>query len=204
MDAGRTRPFCSGRWRLDLTLCRGSRMQRYLKLTLNWHADTNHLLNRRHIGQMKHGALIINTGRGSLIDTEALIPALESGISRNSVREAIRTLDIMGVITSQQGAGNYLTGNFEYNLVETMFMMFLLGQIDHKQISQLRRSLELQALLLSMDNISEREAGRRPLGKRGGTGACDRSKHPSGYKAAFYHCKGFQEYFDYQYPSGPV
>lgn len=42
-------------------------------------ADTNHLFNRQRIGQMKHGAFIINTGRGSLLDTEALIPALESG-----------------------------------------------------------------------------------------------------------------------------
>jgi D-specific alpha-keto acid dehydrogenase len=42
-------------------------------------ADTHHLLNRRRIEQLKHGAFIINTGRGSLVDTEALIPALESG-----------------------------------------------------------------------------------------------------------------------------
>jgi len=42
-------------------------------------ADTHHLLNRRRIGQMKRGAFIINTGRGSLLDTEALITALESG-----------------------------------------------------------------------------------------------------------------------------
>ena len=42
-------------------------------------ADTNHLLNRQRIEQMKQGAFIINTGRGSLLDTEALIPALESG-----------------------------------------------------------------------------------------------------------------------------
>jgi D-specific alpha-keto acid dehydrogenase len=41
--------------------------------------DTRHLLNRQRIEQMKHGAFIINTGRGSLLDTEALIPALESG-----------------------------------------------------------------------------------------------------------------------------
>jgi D-specific alpha-keto acid dehydrogenase len=41
--------------------------------------DTHHLLNRRRIEQMKHGAFIINTGRGSLLDTEALIWALESG-----------------------------------------------------------------------------------------------------------------------------
>jgi D-specific alpha-keto acid dehydrogenase len=42
-------------------------------------ADTHHLLNRQRIGQMKCGAFIINTGRGSLLDTEALLPALESG-----------------------------------------------------------------------------------------------------------------------------
>ncbi|WP_330588058.1 FadR/GntR family transcriptional regulator [Anaerocolumna sedimenticola] len=60
----------------------------------------------------------------------------------------------MGVISSQQGAGNYLTGNFENNLVESMSMMFLLNQINYQQISQLRRGLELQALLLAIDNIS--------------------------------------------------
>ena len=42
-------------------------------------ADTHHLLNRRRIGQMKHGAYIINTGRGPLLDTEALVAELESG-----------------------------------------------------------------------------------------------------------------------------
>jgi D-specific alpha-keto acid dehydrogenase len=42
-------------------------------------SDTHHLLDRQRIGQMKHGAFIINTGRGSLLDTEALLDALESG-----------------------------------------------------------------------------------------------------------------------------
>ncbi len=42
-------------------------------------AGTHHLLNRQRIEQMKHGAFIVNTGRGALLDTEALIPALESG-----------------------------------------------------------------------------------------------------------------------------
>jgi D-specific alpha-keto acid dehydrogenase len=41
--------------------------------------DTHHLLNRQRIEQMKHGAYLINTGRGPLVDTEALIQALESG-----------------------------------------------------------------------------------------------------------------------------
>jgi D-specific alpha-keto acid dehydrogenase len=42
-------------------------------------ADTHHLLDGRRIGQMKHGAFIINTGRGPLLDTESLLWALESG-----------------------------------------------------------------------------------------------------------------------------
>lgn len=41
--------------------------------------DTHHLLSRRRIQQMKPGAFIINTARGSLIDTEALVTALEGG-----------------------------------------------------------------------------------------------------------------------------
>jgi D-specific alpha-keto acid dehydrogenase len=41
--------------------------------------DTHHLLDRGNIKLMKRGAFIVNTGRGSLIDTEALLPALENG-----------------------------------------------------------------------------------------------------------------------------
>jgi D-specific alpha-keto acid dehydrogenase len=42
-------------------------------------ADTRHLLDRRRIGQMKPGAILVNTGRGALLDTESLLSALESG-----------------------------------------------------------------------------------------------------------------------------
>ncbi|WP_349260683.1 D-lactate dehydrogenase VanH [Actinocrinis sp.] len=41
--------------------------------------ETYHLMNRPRIARMKQGAFIINTGRGSLIDTEALVWALERG-----------------------------------------------------------------------------------------------------------------------------
>jgi D-specific alpha-keto acid dehydrogenase len=40
--------------------------------------ETHHLLNRESIARMRHGAFVINTGRGSLIDNDALIAALES------------------------------------------------------------------------------------------------------------------------------
>jgi D-specific alpha-keto acid dehydrogenase len=41
--------------------------------------DTHHLLDRRRIGKLKQGAYIVNTGRGALIDTAALVSALERG-----------------------------------------------------------------------------------------------------------------------------
>jgi D-specific alpha-keto acid dehydrogenase len=42
-------------------------------------AQTYHLIDGHRIRQMKPGAFLINTGRGALVDTEALIIALESG-----------------------------------------------------------------------------------------------------------------------------
>ncbi|WP_436954584.1 D-isomer specific 2-hydroxyacid dehydrogenase family protein [Streptomyces sp. SudanB182_2057] len=42
-------------------------------------AETRHLLDHRRIERMKEGAFVVNTGRGPLIDTEALLSALESG-----------------------------------------------------------------------------------------------------------------------------
>lgn len=42
-------------------------------------AETHHLLDRRRIERMKPGAYVVNTGRGPLLDTEALVSALENG-----------------------------------------------------------------------------------------------------------------------------
>jgi D-specific alpha-keto acid dehydrogenase len=41
-------------------------------------SDTHHLLDRRRIGQMRRDAVVVNTARGALIDTEALVWALEA------------------------------------------------------------------------------------------------------------------------------
>ncbi|GAA3454592.1 D-isomer specific 2-hydroxyacid dehydrogenase family protein [Dactylosporangium matsuzakiense] len=41
-------------------------------------AQTHHLLDRRRIELLQRGAVVVNTGRGPLLDTEALVDALES------------------------------------------------------------------------------------------------------------------------------
>ena len=40
---------------------------------------THHMLGRGEFAKMKQGAMIVNTSRGGLIDTDALVEALESG-----------------------------------------------------------------------------------------------------------------------------
>lgn len=41
--------------------------------------SSRHLIDAQRLAQMKHGVMLINTGRGALIDTPALIGALKSG-----------------------------------------------------------------------------------------------------------------------------
>lgn len=40
---------------------------------------TRHIIGAHNVGQFKRGALLINTARGGLVDTQALIEALDSG-----------------------------------------------------------------------------------------------------------------------------
>ena len=40
---------------------------------------THHLIGREQFAKMKQGAMIVNTARGGLIDTDAMVEALESG-----------------------------------------------------------------------------------------------------------------------------
>lgn len=41
--------------------------------------STHHLMNRERLGKMKQGAILINTARGELVETNALIELLDSG-----------------------------------------------------------------------------------------------------------------------------
>lgn len=60
---------------LDQALCQADLLSLHCPLT----PDTRNLLNADTLATMKTGAVLINTARGALVDTEALTVALEQG-----------------------------------------------------------------------------------------------------------------------------
>ena len=86
--------------------------------------------------------------------------AEQLGISRNSVREAVRLLEHMGFLVSSQGAGNFISCNIQRNLQDSFDMLILLQQIDYHQLAELRSGLELQAALLAVDRITDSQVDR--------------------------------------------
>ena len=67
--------------------------------------------------------------------------ALQLGLSRNSVREGISILERMGALTSIQGAGNFISSNFDKTLIELMSLMFMLENETFTEVSEFRYAL---------------------------------------------------------------
>ena len=91
---------------------------------------------------------------GDKLPTERELVELLS-LGRNSIREALRIMDAMGMIKSRQGSGNYLVANIEKTFTESMELMLLIKQVDYVQISQLRRAIELYVYADAVWNLSD-------------------------------------------------
>ncbi|MFA6103538.1 MAG: FadR/GntR family transcriptional regulator [Victivallaceae bacterium] len=84
--------------------------------------------------------------------------AEQFAVSRNSVREAIRTLEILGIVESRQGGGNFIaTGSSDF-LCEPLSIMFKLNSGKFTDLLELRRSLEIEAASLAAQRITRPEA----------------------------------------------
>lgn len=82
------------------------------------------------------------------------------GVSRNSVREAIRTLNLMGFISSVHGVGNFVSCDLEQNLSETLRIMLMMGETNYLQVSQLRRGLESETVRLAAGRILPKQIAK--------------------------------------------
>lgn len=50
-----------------------------LSLHIPYTEENRHIINRERFGMMKQGAFLVNTARGELVDTDALVEAIENG-----------------------------------------------------------------------------------------------------------------------------
>ena len=96
---------------------------------------------------------------GSRLPPERTL-AEQLNVGRNSVREALRILEIMGTTVSTQGAGHFIAGNFENSLVETLSIMFLRKELSFQQVSQLRYAIEKHAFALAVEHASPADLER--------------------------------------------
>ena len=77
--------------------------------------------------------------------------------SRNSVREGLRVLDNIGVVSSQHGSGNYISLNFDETMTEVLSFMYLLKGIHEDQLTEFRRSIEVEAYYLASERITDQQ-----------------------------------------------
>lgn len=104
----------------------------------------------------------ILTGRlhpGDKLATERVL-AEQLSVSRNSVREGLRILENIGVIFSQQGSGNYISLNFDETMSEVLSFMYFLKGMDVRQVTEFRRFIEREAMLLAVKRADKTQKQR--------------------------------------------
>ena len=82
------------------------------------------------------------------------------GLSRNSIREALRSMENMGLIESRQGQGNFLVNHMGRSLNSVFSVLLFMGESDYVEISQLRRFIEIGAYLLAVKKAEEEDISR--------------------------------------------
>jgi GntR family transcriptional repressor for pyruvate dehydrogenase complex len=99
--------------------------------------DITNLLILRFQKLMREGVLT----PGSLLPSERELAAT-FGVARSSLRQAMKVLETMGVVTQKVGDGTYLSNDGTYVLSVPMDFLFLLDDISLQDLMELRLMLE--------------------------------------------------------------
>ena len=83
--------------------------------------------------------------------------AQQLNVGRTSIREAIRALEVIGLIDCKQGEGNYIKSGFKDNLVEPLSIMFMLEGSSPDEIWELRKIIEVEAAGLAAKRINDEQ-----------------------------------------------
>lgn len=81
-------------------------------------------------------------------------------VSRTSIREALRALQIIGLVECKQGEGNYIRQKFENSLFEPLSMMFMLQESNPTEIIEVRKIIEVETAAIAAKRIKPDELER--------------------------------------------
>lgn len=80
------------------------------------------------------------------------------GVSRPAVREVLRALELLGIVKSVPGGGNYITENLDTWLIGPLSILFRLNNGYLRQNQQLRAALERETALLAAKKCTPLDA----------------------------------------------
>ena len=79
------------------------------------------------------------------------------GVSRTSIREALRSLEIIGFIESRQGEGNFIKATIDSSFFEPISLMFKLNKGSAEDILETRMIIEVEAVALAAKRIKDED-----------------------------------------------
>ena len=106
--------------------------------------------------QVKHNIRIGALKRGDRLPSERQW-AEQMGVSRAAVREAIRAMEMIGLIECHQGEGNFISENIDGTLTEPLTLIFWLAECDASEVHSLRRAIEIEGARRAATNMEERD-----------------------------------------------
>lgn len=80
------------------------------------------------------------------------------GVSRAALREALRALELLGILKSVPGGGNYITEDLETWLIGPLSVLFQLNNGRIRQNQQLRAALERENAILAAKKCTPLDA----------------------------------------------
>ncbi len=123
-----------------------------VSLNLPYSPAVHHLVNRERLARMKRGALLINTARGPLVDTDALLWALDEGILGGAGLDVFEGEDVMEreeTLLAQPGAEEQLRAAMRVHLLQRRENVVLTPHIGFNSHEAVRRILDT-----TIDNVN--------------------------------------------------
>lgn len=94
--------------------------------------------------------------KGTKIKTERELSKF-LGVSRESIREAIRMLDIVGLVEKKPGYGTRIKEEFNEWIIEPMAIIFKLTNVGPKEVYEFRKMIETETAALAAKRITDEE-----------------------------------------------